>query len=184
MKKIFIFCVLGGICTGNAFGAVNMPCTLNINCGDGNGPETRLNADFGAVWVRQFPNNTGCSKDGAAFDHWSVSANGTVVKPIVLPGESFGPNDCPVSLTLTAVYVSNGTITSKPFVDDAVSTRQDKIPAANPSNSFHETSPSSDTVVGVAAAVGSMPQRILASRVNPVPSRLVAVLKAFVPPNQ
>ena len=57
--------------------------------------------------------------------------------------------------------------------------------AAKPSKSFHETRPFVEATVAAAAPfVGLMPPRIFPSKVKPVPSRFVAVLNAFVPPNQ
>ena len=57
--------------------------------------------------------------------------------------------------------------------------------AAKASNSFQETRPFVEITFAAATGfVGSMPARILAARVKPVPSRSAAESMAFVPPNQ
>lgn len=132
MKKLLMFCMLGIIYAGNAFGLYLASCNLKLNCGDGEGTEQSVVVDYDYYYsFRQVPNNIVCSKPGSMFSHWAVSMpNGEVAtNPIAVPGELYDMRICNEDeLILTAVYVSNGTITSKPYVDRKISTKQITIP--------------------------------------------------------
>ena len=118
-------------------------CTMNYSCGNGSGnTQTYTHTDSNNMTITVA--NSNCSKPGDTFSHWNVSYCGRpdpVSNSIAHPGESYNISGCSTNLAytlcFTAVYASEtgqNVLTSKPYVDDAVSTRQDKIPAANPSN--------------------------------------------------
>ena len=140
MKKLLmLFGVVTMIHTTGAFGDAPVRCFADYNCGDGTGGSGLYDISYPTVGsVGRIPaNNTTCSKSGSQFSHWAVTMdNGTPSSPIAYPGELYDLYGCTIDnhLIFTAVFVSNGATTSKPYVDDQIATRQVKIPAANPSN--------------------------------------------------
>ena len=141
MKKLLmLFGVVAMIHTTGAFGEISYTCYVDYDCDDGSGVAGQYEFEYNTrYYIRTIPENTVCSKSGSRFSHWAVTANvsnGTTFSPVAYPGESYSVGGCDANnrLTFTAVYVSNGATTSKPYVDDQIATRQVKIPAANPSN--------------------------------------------------
>ena len=142
MMTVPCFAEGGGIFIGGSTEG-GYSCTINYICGNGSGNTqtyTHTDANNKTITVA----NSNCSKPGDTFSHWNVSYcihPDPVSNSIAHPGESYNVTGClddvGYALCFTAVYASEtgqNVLTSKPYVDDAVSTRQDKIPAANPSN--------------------------------------------------